>query len=135
MGLLMQYDLEQEYDIELDFCDSVPMRINGDDGDLRLRFVFFKFRRQALRSSGSHPSFREPGLSSELLSAELALANVIKALVVPELRKLDDDYFFALNILECVQIIINLYCLVFMKKLEQKMKLFLLRFQREKNQN
>ena len=111
------------------------MRINRGDGDFRLRFVFFKFRRQALRSSGSHLSFREPGLSSELLSAELALANVIKALVVPELRKLDDDYFFALNILECVQIIINLYCLVFIKKLEQKMKLFLLRFQREKNQN
>ena len=33
MGLLMRYVLEREYDIEVDFCDSVPMRINGGDGD------------------------------------------------------------------------------------------------------
>mmetsp|Transcript_44174 Transcript_44174/g.58633 ORF Transcript_44174/g.58633 Transcript_44174/m.58633 type:complete len:163 (+) Transcript_44174:2562-3050(+) len=33
MGLLMRYVLEREYEIEVDFCDSVPMRINGGDGD------------------------------------------------------------------------------------------------------
>ena len=33
MGLLMRYVLEREYNIELDFCDSVPVRINGGDGD------------------------------------------------------------------------------------------------------
>ena len=39
MGLLMRYVLEREYDIEVDFCDSVPMRLNGGDGD----FCFTEF--------------------------------------------------------------------------------------------
>ena len=33
MGLLLRYVLEREYDIEVDFSDSVPMRLNGGDGD------------------------------------------------------------------------------------------------------
>lgn len=33
MGLLIRYVLEREYDIELDFCDSIPMRFGGCDED------------------------------------------------------------------------------------------------------
>lgn len=33
MGLLMRYIFEQEYEIELDFCDSVPIRISGAQRD------------------------------------------------------------------------------------------------------
>ena len=29
MGLIMRYVLEREYEIELDFCDSVPIRTAG----------------------------------------------------------------------------------------------------------
>lgn len=33
MGMILRYVIEREYDIEIDFSDSVPMRINGGDGD------------------------------------------------------------------------------------------------------
>ena len=33
MGLIMRYVLEREYEIELDFCDSVPLRMNGSEKD------------------------------------------------------------------------------------------------------
>lgn len=33
MGLLMRYVLEREYNIEVDFCDSVPIRILGAERD------------------------------------------------------------------------------------------------------
>ena len=33
MGLLMRYVLERDYNIELDFTDAVPIRINGKDED------------------------------------------------------------------------------------------------------
>ena len=33
MGLIMRYVLEREYDIEVDFCDSVPMRESGTERD------------------------------------------------------------------------------------------------------
>lgn len=33
MGLLMRFIFEQEYEIELDFCDSVPIRISGNERD------------------------------------------------------------------------------------------------------
>ena len=33
MGLIMRYILEREYEIELDFCDSVPIRVSGVEED------------------------------------------------------------------------------------------------------
>lgn len=33
MGLIMRYVLEREYEIELDFCDSVPIRNGGKESD------------------------------------------------------------------------------------------------------
>ena len=33
MGLLMRYMLEREYNLEIDFTDSVPIRINNQDVD------------------------------------------------------------------------------------------------------
>lgn len=33
MGLIMRYVLEREYDMEVDFCDSLPVRIMGDEKD------------------------------------------------------------------------------------------------------
>jgi len=29
MGLIMRYVLEREYEIEVDFCDTVPIREQG----------------------------------------------------------------------------------------------------------
>ena len=33
MGLIMRYVIEREYDIEIDFCDSVPIREQGVERD------------------------------------------------------------------------------------------------------
>ena len=33
MGLIMRYIIEREYDIEIDFCDSVPIREQGVERD------------------------------------------------------------------------------------------------------
>ena len=33
MGLIMRYVLEREYEIELDFCDAVPIRMGGVEKD------------------------------------------------------------------------------------------------------
>lgn len=73
MGLIMRYVLEREYDIELDFTDSVPIRVGGNEidfcfEDMNTRRVIAaeKFSSGIIRSTIDGPMYEldEGGLFS-----------------------------------------------------------------------
>ena len=56
MGMIMRYIIEREYEIEIDFCDSLPMRERGIDKDFC--FTMLESIRQNMKDENNNGTLR-----------------------------------------------------------------------------